>query len=56
MGQGEYCPVYPLSIFLPELLPGLSIFVHLPPSFMPQRAQAMPMMEWWSPSCGLQTS
>lgn len=41
MGQEEYCPIHPLSPFLPEPLPGLSIYMHLPPSLMPQRVRAV---------------
>lgn len=41
MGWGEYCPIYPFSTFLPEPLPGLSIYMHLPPSLTPQRVRSV---------------
>lgn len=49
-GLGEHCSIYPLSVFLPESLPGLSIDVLLPPT---QRAQAMPTMEHLLPPAGI---
>lgn len=53
MGQGEYCSIYPLGIFLPESLPGLSVVVHLPPTSYPKGHRQCLR---WSTCCLLQAS
>lgn len=52
-GQGDYCSIYPLSVFLPESLPGLSIDVHLPPTSYPKGHRQCLQ---WSTYCLLQAS